>query len=540
MRHLALANLLVLPVPALATPPTVDAHVLTWYVHVDILNPGAGRDLAFYEALIDTAMAEGNVRLTGTQGEFDTPCCTELSRSVSVTTFGTIGDGLDVIDLESEYTTISAIGSGSRGFVVDSLTTCGGPAPTSIGCAVTPSCSGDPNDDPDLWFVVTVDAENGGTFANTTLHERGHNSCLNHVDVDECQIMRPGAGGGCLSASECTEYQNGRTTTGGTCDCHDMAGGIEPDFLACPGSGLCSGGVCGASTGDAQVLLYGAGGPDSAMTGVPDDPIRHAALPGGWRDLGDFDNPAVEVDGMAYADDATTLYGVVGNPSGDDDVVVIDQGTGAITSTLTSRANGTSFFTALAYDPGATSATTDDRLFALESDGTFDDLIEIALPGGAITNLGPLNIGAADGFLGLAYDSVNDVLYTSSNFGPGGLYTIDYTCPGFCTATAAPVTTFFRRNSSLAYSAATQKLYLLGNQNGVLPLGDRLLYDVIDANTLTAPEDVGLEPYKPGALAAMSLPEPGGPLPAVAAISLLVWLDRRRRRARGARALRTR
>ena len=69
---------------------------------------------------------------------------------------------------------------------------------------------GTPDDDPNLYMVVTRDADASGAFAKSVAHERGHNSCLPHVDVDECQLMRPGAGGGCLAASECADLSAGR------------------------------------------------------------------------------------------------------------------------------------------------------------------------------------------------------------------------------------------------------------------------------------------------------------------------------------------
>ena len=39
---------------------SADVHDLTWYVHVDLIDAGAGRDLAFYQGLLDAAAAEAN------------------------------------------------------------------------------------------------------------------------------------------------------------------------------------------------------------------------------------------------------------------------------------------------------------------------------------------------------------------------------------------------------------------------------------------------------------------------------------------------
>jgi len=38
------------PFEALAVAPTTNLHELKWLVHVDMIDAGAGRDLAFYEA----------------------------------------------------------------------------------------------------------------------------------------------------------------------------------------------------------------------------------------------------------------------------------------------------------------------------------------------------------------------------------------------------------------------------------------------------------------------------------------------------------
>ena len=208
----------------------VDLHRLRWHVHVDLINPGAGRDLAYWQNQIDAALASANQLLEGRQGPFDRACCTRLARSVAVTTFGTPGDGRDVLDSLAEQNFFdSAGGAGSNAFLIDSMSYCGGSAPTAIGCAERPSCNSNGGDDPALWMVVTVDAFDDGILAAVTAHERGHNACLVHVASAACQIMQasvfsPGLGA-CLTASECTNYQLARTTTssGQACTCHAAA-----------------------------------------------------------------------------------------------------------------------------------------------------------------------------------------------------------------------------------------------------------------------------------------------------------------------------
>ena len=169
-----------------ASAPAVDLHELNWYVHVDLIDVGSGEDLAYWQSVIDASVASGNGLLEGGQGPFDQPCCTRLGRSVSVTTFGTPTDGLDVVDSAEDQEAISnAGGPGSNAFLVDSMTHCGVSAPAAVGCAIKPdSCSN--NDDPDLWMIVTVESLDSETLPMVIAHERGHNACLPHVAVAEC------------------------------------------------------------------------------------------------------------------------------------------------------------------------------------------------------------------------------------------------------------------------------------------------------------------------------------------------------------------
>ena len=490
-----------------AAAQTADLHDLDWYVHTDLIDAGAGRDLAFWQGVIDQASADGNAILEGGQGPADTPCCTRLTRSAAVQTFGSAGDGLDVLDSAGEYSTIAATGgSGSRAFLVDSLTYCGGSAPGAVGCAQIPPCTGNPNDDPTLYLVVTVDALDSNILGRVLAHERGHNACLNHVETDECLLMRGGGGGGCLLPGECTNFRAGRTTTGGTCDCHDLGGGVLPDYTSCSevAGGICSGGVCGAATGDAALQLFCAAGPESANGEATDEAIRISALTGDWTSLGPFTTTSDEVQGLAFATDSGVLYGVIPS-AGDDFLVVIDRVSGDAT-TVGTIPNGSREFVALAYDPGATSAIGDDRLLALETDGSFEQLHEI-LPSqpNTSTNLGGLAFGAPDGFRGLAFDSASGRLFAASPFADG-IYEVSFTCNPFCGLTQQVGLDVPRFDAALAYSPLTGQLYLTGTQSPVSPLGRRLLYDVIDPATLAKQETGTLDSLTPAGLAALPPP----------------------------------
>jgi hypothetical protein len=492
------------PLQALALAPTTNLHELKWLVHVDMIDAAAGRDLAFYAALIDQAVADATILVEGDQGPADSACCDVLA-VLSVDTFGTPGDGLDVPSSAADQAALDAIvgSSGSTAFLVDSLGYCGAPT-TAIGCASRPACTNDPDDDPGLKLIVTLEAhEVFGVLGETLAHERGHNSCLAHVTPGEqCLLMTSSAGGGCLTASDCTAYDNARNDSGGTCACHDDSRGTENDGLACVErsvTGLCSGGLCGESGSDASVQLIAAGGPEAAEGAATDDALRISGLSGGWEDLGPIGANTAPT-GLEYAPLRGVLYAV--NPlAGDDELIALDPATGSRTATIGTLA-GKQNVTALAFDPGASDAESDDRLLALDRVGSFEDLFEIDPDNASVGDLGGLNVGITDGFQGLAYDSIHDKLY-ASGFVTGGIYEIDLACPTFCFATPVPGLDVPRRKSSLAYSEATGRLYLSGSQTG-----PRTLFDSIDATTFESLPTIGIDDYTPGGLAAIPLPEP--------------------------------
>ena len=131
---------------------------------------------------------------------------------------------------------------------------------------------------------------------------------------------------------------------------------------------------------------------------------------------------------------------------------------------------------------------------------------------------------------GLAYDSVNDKLYTTG-FG-AGLYEIDprlpvvgaYDCGSGLSSVPRPA-------SSLAYSEETGRLYLSGSQSG-----PRSLFDSIDATTFETFPTIGIDDYTPGGLAAIPVPEPHPLILQLVGGLAVAGLARRRRlreRARG-------
>ena len=495
-----------LPLDARAVAPTTNLHELKWLVHVDMIDAGAGRDLAFYAAIINQAVDDATILIEGDQGPADSPCC-DVIEVLSIGIFGAPGDGLDVPSSEADQSVLDAIvgSSGSTAFLVDSLGFCGAPTTTAIGCAARPLCTGGPDDDPGLKLIVTLEAhEIYDVFGETLAHERGHNSCLSHVAASEqCLLMTSSAGGGCLTASDCTAFDNGRNNSGGTCACHDGVGGTEGDGIACVErsvTGLCSGGLCGEVGSDASVQLMAVGGPESAEGAATDDALLISGLSGGWENFGPI-GASTAPTGLAYASLWGVLYAI--NPlAGDDELIALDPATGSRTGTI-GTLTGKEEVDALAFDPGDTDAEGDDRLLALVRVGDFQDLFEIDPDDASVNVLGGLSVRPFNGYFeGLAYDSANDKLYTSG-FATSGLYEIDLACPSLCATTQVSGISVARPSSSLAYSEATGRLYLSGSQSG-----PRTLFDSIDATTFEKFPGIGIDDYTPGGLAAIPLSEP--------------------------------
>jgi hypothetical protein len=507
------------------TPPPADLHAIRWFVHTDLVDDEA--PLASYEALIASALADARRVLEGSQGPADTVCCQKLESAdqgggVTLSTFGAPMDGLDHIG-PGEFDVLATLGgSGSRGFLVDSISDCGGgPA---LGCATLPACSAaaPPDDDPDLILVVSLDAEALGVTGLVIAHERGHNACLVHVAepaVESCALMRENGAGGCLDAAECAAFSAARQSSGGVCACHD--GTLqEVDGLACVDgatAGWCSGGLCGGPGSDASLVLIAAGGPEGWMGAVPNDPLRLSGLTGGWTDRG-YVHP---IKGLEFDPDGVVLYGIE-DAAGDDLLVTLDPTEGTKRTTVGPIA-GAEDVSGLAFDPGPTPAPGDDRLLVLNSVGGFEDLLAVDPLSAAPTFLGSLALGVTNGFQGLAYDDLHGRLY-ASGFAGSGLFEIDLgTCPWFCDVLEVTSVSLPREVSALTFSRLTGKLYLVGAHQG------GTLFDRIDAASLTAEPSLGIDAFTPGGLAAVPVPEPDPRLALAAGAALLAGLARRRR-----------
>lgn len=507
-----------LPLDDARAAPTEQVHSLSWLVHVDLIDPGLGLDLAYYQALIEARLAEASHLLEGRQGPFDNGCCVEL-QSVSVSTFGTSGDGLDVVLDASAFGDLQAFGPGS--YLIQTLGYCGASIGPLIGCADTP---GD-------FLVVALDAEDQQRLAAVMAHERGHNAGLTHVSSNDCQLMRAGNGGGCLTAAECSSYLAKADTSGGVCACLDDAigGPPQPDGTACGAGAVCSGGACGPKAGLAGAALVAAGGAGASAGEATDDLLPVSAFTGDWTSAGAI---GAVVTGVA-ADELTGTVYAVESLAGDDALITLDPATGAKLATIGTLA-GKELVIALAFDP------TGDRLLAIELDDDFfgQDCGVVGLPGPCFSELFEIDPGdastvvhgelnaliVADGVTGLAWDDDAGVLYGSTR---AGLFALDL---GGCGGGVCPdtqVDDVFRTSSGLAWEPGTGRLLREGGDGfGVTVI------DVIDPGTGAILRSTGVDPFTVGGLAALPVPEPAPATGGIAGAGLL-WLLARRRAGLG-------
>lgn len=520
-----LAALQAVAVSATAQSPDIGLHDLEWYVHDSLL---ASNPLSFYQALIEQATEDAGVILMGDSGPFDNPCCADFS-VISIEPFSDQGGNTWAsIDSTAEFDNLDLVdATGHRAFIVGGITFCGGPG-NPIGCATTPFCGANPNN---LTLVIDIAADTDfRVFANTLAHERGHNSCLMHVSENRCQLMQGVSGGDCVSASECDEFREERTSTGGTCACHSASAVIEEDGKACNQvgiSGICSGGVCAETGSDASVTLIASAGTAAPAGDSFDDPLIMSGITGGWTDRGEFSS-GFTPQGLAYADDREKIF-AVSPTAGDDVLLTIDPTDGS--ATLVGSIAGVSDLRGLAYDPGPTAATSDDRLLAIDSPvpPMGAALYEIDPDDGTATQLGNLNLTGDSGFQGLAYDSSNQRLYASSLF-TGGIFEISLSPCCFTTQVGADGPS--RSESGIAYSAASNSIYVVGGQTGPRTLYNTLDADALAAGSISISYTRGLDGFTLGGLAATPVPEPGLSVSALVAGLVLWGLCRLRRSQR--------
>jgi len=194
---------------------------LTYANHTEVSN-------GMTDLYLDGLLAEDSLRAG--RGDFpdDVSCCVTLSRSGTGGVFGSKGDGLDVIDNETELRTVINNSAG-RVKIVRAINWCGASGSNIIGCAWTPGNG-----------MVLVRLSNPGQEAVLWMHEYGHNTGLGH-HPDRRYIMHGidyGTNNG-LTQAECDKYHYPSSASGmvpeetGPCTDHDNDG-VQDGVDNCP------------------------------------------------------------------------------------------------------------------------------------------------------------------------------------------------------------------------------------------------------------------------------------------------------------------
>jgi hypothetical protein len=267
------------------------------------------------EARFDDVLATASLAAGRADFPDDVACCITLSRSGSGGTFGSPGDGLDIVDDDIEMDAVMAV-STARFKIVRQINYCGGYYMSNIiGCARRPGAT-----------ATVVRMSNLNSEAVLWIHEYGHNTGLTHNSGGSAWIMygtNYGSNNG-LSASECDRFHNPSTSTAmtpvdiGACadsdsdDVHDVTdncpGVANTDQTDSDGDGV--GDACAESQGGgagfvSQLTVGKTGGSDLQLDWMPscssddDDYAVYEGL------LGNFTSHTIETCSTGGATSAT-------------------------------------------------------------------------------------------------------------------------------------------------------------------------------------------------------------------------------------------
>jgi hypothetical protein len=172
---------------------------------------------------LDEILADASVRVGRDDFAGDTPCCVHFERKGTGKLFGSVGDGLDIVDTDVEMLGVLA-NQTARVKVVRLINWCGSPGTNYIGCGF-------------ISAFGTAVVRYGDVPAEGALwiHEYGHNVGLGHNSSNNQLVMYPVIShNDGLTATECAKY-------------HAPSTGARADIVA---QGLCvqdelEEGICG-------------------------------------------------------------------------------------------------------------------------------------------------------------------------------------------------------------------------------------------------------------------------------------------------------
>jgi len=208
---------------ALDTWTSVDDAALDFANHVEL---SAAERMS--DARLDEIFATASLRAGREDFQDDTSCCITLSRQGRAKSFGTAGDGLAVLDNQSEVTAVLQ-NSVARVKLVRQINWCGSTIPNIIGCAWTPGNG-----------MTLVRMSQVGPESVLWIHEYGHNTGLSHHG--DSRYMMYGTNYGTnngLNQADCNSYHRPNTraqmTTVATGSCEDGdADGVHDALDNCP------------------------------------------------------------------------------------------------------------------------------------------------------------------------------------------------------------------------------------------------------------------------------------------------------------------
>lgn len=213
---------------------------LTFSNHVDHPDP-------MTDSRLDQVLASVSQRMQTEDFETDTACCLAMSRSGTAKTFGVPGDGLDILDSDTE-TRAAMDNTSAHVKVVRAINACGGTISTNIiGCG---------------WIgrkgIVLERRSDVGQEGALWAHENGHNAGLGHNSegIDFIMYGSLGYNNRALLGSECSTFH--ATSTGGVKTAHGQCCEGQQCEPGCGNGFLEAGEECdGTDTGGASCISAG-------------------------------------------------------------------------------------------------------------------------------------------------------------------------------------------------------------------------------------------------------------------------------------------